>query len=78
MTRRNRGDMEYELLNTGVFNEDRYFDVFVEVAKQSPEDLLIQISLINRGPDPRPHCMSCRTYGFATSGHGGLAHPSRP
>jgi hypothetical protein len=48
--RRNRADMEYELLDTGVFNEDRYFDVFVEVAKQSPEDLLIQISVINRGP----------------------------
>jgi len=42
--------MEYELLDTGVFNGDRYFDVFVEVAKQSPEDLLIQISAINRGP----------------------------
>src|SRR5271165_5925978 len=49
---RNRLDMEYELLDTGIFNEDRYFDVFVEVAKQSPEDLLIQISLVNRGPDP--------------------------
>ncbi|MGB8480404.1 MAG: glucosidase [Acidobacteriaceae bacterium] len=49
---RNRGDMEYELLDTGVFNEDRYFDVFVEFAKQSPEDLLIQISISNRGPDP--------------------------
>ena len=48
--RRNRADMEYELLDTGVFNGDRYFDVFVEVAKQSPEDLLIQISVINRGP----------------------------
>ncbi|MFZ0518700.1 MAG: glucosidase [Acidobacteriaceae bacterium] len=49
---RNRGDMEYELLDTGVFNEDRYFDVFVEFAKQSPEDLLIQISVSNRGPEP--------------------------
>jgi mannosylglycerate hydrolase MGH1-like protein len=48
---RNRGDMEYELLDTGVFNGDRYFDVFVEVAKQSPEDLLIQISVANRGPE---------------------------
>ena len=48
---RNRGDMEYELLDTGVFNEDRYFDVFVEFAKQSPEDLLIQISVSNRGPE---------------------------
>ena len=34
--RRNRGDMEYELLDTGIFNEDRYFDVFVEYAKQRP------------------------------------------
>ena len=50
--RRNRGDMEYELLDTGVFNEDRYFDVFVEYAKQTPEDILIQISVSNRGPEP--------------------------
>src|SRR5467141_520379 len=48
--RRNRGDMEYELLDTGIFNADRYFDVFVEYAKQSPEDILIQISVCNRGP----------------------------
>jgi len=48
---RNRLDMEYELLDTGVFDEDRYFDVFVEFAKQSPEDLLIQISVVNRGPE---------------------------
>src|SRR5437660_1008972 len=41
---RNRGDMEYELLDTGVFNGDRYFDVFVEYAKNTPEDILIQIS----------------------------------
>ena len=50
--RRNRGDMEYELLDTGVFNGDRYFDVFVEYAKQTPEDILIQISVCNRGPEP--------------------------
>ena len=49
--RRSRNDMEYELLDTGVFNEDRYFDVFVEYAKQAPEDLLIQISVSNRGPE---------------------------
>ena len=49
---RNRLDMEYELLDTGVFNEDRYFDVFVEYAKESPEDLLVQISVTNRGPEP--------------------------
>jgi hypothetical protein len=50
--RRNRGEMEYELLDTGIFNSDRYFDVFVEYAKQSPEDMLIQISVSNRGPEP--------------------------
>ena len=49
--RRNRGDMEYELLDTGVFNGNRYFDVFVEYAKESPEDILIQIKICNRGPE---------------------------
>jgi hypothetical protein len=47
----NRFDMEYELLDTGVFTGDRYFDVFVEYAKQGPEDMLIQISVVNRGPE---------------------------
>src|SRR5262249_6577599 len=41
----------YELLDTGVFNNDRYFDVFVEYAKKTSEDILIQISVCNRGPD---------------------------
>ena len=50
--RRTRGEMEYELLDTGIFAGDRYFDVFVEYAKQTPEDLLIQISVCNRGPEP--------------------------
>jgi hypothetical protein len=49
---RNRSEFEYELLDTGVFDEDRYFDVFVEYAKLAPEDILIQISVHNRGPDP--------------------------
>ncbi len=48
---RNRNEAEYELINTGVFDQDRYFDVFVEYAKQSPEELLISISVHNRGPD---------------------------
>jgi hypothetical protein len=52
--KRGRGDMEYELLDTGVFNDNRYFDVFVEYAKQSPEDILIQISVANRGPEAAP------------------------
>ena len=51
---RNRGEMEYELLDTGIFDNDRYFDVFVEYAKQAPEDILIKISVCNRGPDPAP------------------------
>ena len=42
---------EYELLDTGIFNEDRYFDVFVEYAKASPEDILIRITVLNRGPE---------------------------
>ena len=49
---RGRNDFEYELLDTGVFAEDRYYDVFVEYAKASPEDILIQITVVNRGPDP--------------------------
>ena len=49
---RGRGKAEYELLDTGVFDQDRYFDVFVEYAKASPEDLLIQITVHNRGPEP--------------------------
>ena len=48
---RGRNDWEYELLDTGIFNEDRYFDVFVEYAKAAPRDILIQISLCNRGPE---------------------------
>jgi hypothetical protein len=49
--RRSREEMEYELLDTGVFNEDRYFDVVVEYAKAGPEDILIRISAANRGPE---------------------------
>ena len=48
---RSRYDMEYELLDTGIFNSDRYFDVFVEYGKNTPEDILIQITVSNRGPE---------------------------
>ena len=48
---RTRLDPEYELLDTGIFDEDRYFDVFVEYAKAAPTDLLIEISVCNRGPE---------------------------
>src|ERR1700751_5211642 len=49
--RRSREDFEYELLDTGIFNDDRYFDVFVEYAKEGPEDVLIRIPVHNRGPE---------------------------
>ncbi len=49
--RRTREEMEYELLDTGVFDGDRYFDVFVEYAKAGAEDILIRITAENRGPD---------------------------
>jgi hypothetical protein len=48
---RTRNDFEYELLDTGIFNDDRYFDVFVEYAKDGPEDILVRITAANRGPD---------------------------
>lgn len=49
--RRTRRDPEYELIDTGIFNDDRYFDVFVSYAKASPEDILIHIEAWNRGPE---------------------------
>ena len=49
--RRSRNEMEYELLDTGVFNDNRYFDVFVEYAKGAAEDILVKITAVNRGPD---------------------------
>jgi hypothetical protein len=49
--RRSRADREFELLDTGIFDENRYFDVFVEYAKASPNDTLIRITAENRGPD---------------------------
>ena len=49
--RRTRDDFEYELLDTGVFEGDRYFDVFVEYAKGGAEDILVKITAVNRGPE---------------------------
>jgi hypothetical protein len=50
--RRGKNAREYELIDTGIFAENRYFDVFVEYAKASPEDILIRITAFNRGPEP--------------------------
>src|SRR5882757_7040237 len=49
--RRGRNQPEFELLDTGIFNDDRYFDVFVEYAKADVEDILIRITVENRGPE---------------------------
>ncbi len=52
--RRSRQDPEFELLDTGVFDRDRYCDVVMEYAKAHPDDILIRITVVNRGPDPAP------------------------
>jgi hypothetical protein len=52
--RRGKQDPEYELIDTGVFAEDRYFDVFAEYAKAGPDDVLIKITVANRGPQAAP------------------------
>src|SRR5207244_321473 len=49
--RRSKQDMEYELLDTGIFDDDRYFDVIVEYAKRDHDDILMLVTAHNRGPD---------------------------
>lgn len=75
--RRGRHEMEYELLDTGVFGQDRYFDVFVEYAKESPEDILIQITAYNRGPEPAElHVLPTLWFRNAWSWHTTSSRPS--
>ena len=50
--KRSKRDLEFELINTGIFDENRYFDVFVEYAKGGPDDILIRLEAFNRGPEP--------------------------
>ncbi len=50
--RRSKSEFEYELMDTGIFDQDRYFDVFVEYAKNGVDDILARVTVINRGPDP--------------------------
>ena len=52
--KRSRHELEYELLDTGIFDDNRYFDVFVEYAKNTPEDIVIQITAHNRGTETKP------------------------
>ena len=49
--RHSREDPEFELMDTCIFDEDRYFDVFVEYAKCAPEDILVRITINNHGPE---------------------------
>jgi hypothetical protein len=74
---RGRGDLEYELLDTGVFDEGRYFDVFVEYAKASPEDVLVRIRAHNRGPEAAAlHLLPTLWFRNEWSWHGASARPS--
>jgi hypothetical protein len=50
--RRNRNELEFELVDTGIFENNSYFDVFMEYAKSSPDDILIKITICNRGAQP--------------------------
>jgi len=73
---RTRSDPEYELLDTGVLDDDRYFDVEVEYAKAQPEDLVIRITVTNRGPEPArldvlPTLWFCNTWSWGR-------HKTRP
>ncbi|GHA34592.1 hypothetical protein GCM10010372_38370 [Streptomyces tauricus] len=74
---RGRKDFEYELLDTGVFDADRYFDVFVEYAKAGPEDLLVEITAHNRGPEEATlHLLPTLWFRHTWSWAGGTAVPS--
>lgn len=73
---RTRKEREYELIDTGVFDDDRYFDVFVEYAKVSPEDVLIKITVCNRGPEAAPlHVLPTLWFRNTWSWQGGGSKP---
>ena len=61
--------MEFELIDTGIFDDDRYFDVEVEYAKADADDVLMRTTVHNRGPEPA-RSISCRKLGSAISGAG--------
>jgi hypothetical protein len=73
---RGRTEFEYELLDTGAFDEDRYFDVFVEYAKASPEDVLVQVTVHNRGPESATlHLLPTLWFRHTWSWAGGATRP---
>ena len=70
---RGKQDSEFELIDTGIFDEDRYFDVFVEYAKADPQDILMRLTLHNRGPDAAtihvlPQLWFRNTWSWTTTG----------
>jgi len=73
---RGKQEPEYELLDTGIFDDNRYFDVFVEYAKASPEDVLMQVTVHNRGPDEaRLHVLPTLWFRHTWSWAGGAEEP---
>ena len=79
--RRGFGDPEFELLDTGVFDDGRYFDVFAEYAKASVNDILLTVSVANRGPQTAvlhvlPHLWFRNTWSWGRSGEGYWPKPS--
>ena len=70
---RDRSQPEFELVDTGIFNENRYFDVAIEYAKADPEDILIRVTATNRGPEPAtlhllPQLWLRNTWSWGTEG----------
>ena len=79
--RRGKQEREFELLDSGVFEGNRYFDVFVEYAKASPDDVLIRLTIANRGPDRAeiqllPTLWFRNTWSWGRSGEGYWAKPT--
>ena len=75
--RRGKAGMEYELLDTGVFDDDRYFDVVVEYAKNAPDDVLMRVTAYNRGPDPATlHLLPTLWFRNTWSWGGAVAKPT--
>jgi hypothetical protein len=75
--RRSREEPEYELLDTGVFDADRYFDLFLEYAKGGPDDVLIRVTVHNRGPETaRLHLLPTLWFRNTWSWKEGMPKPS--
>ena len=75
--RRGLNDPEFELIDTGIFADDRYFDVFVEYAKADADDVLMRITVHNRGAEAASLAAACRRSGFAIPGVGDAIPQSR-